>query len=96
MLVNGVSLVLADANKLLRVECTSGPTLVRKIARFLSATTQLARLLPSPVVSTMLLAVKNISILSTYALNVLRLALHCYGNTDANQKLHSICSKWVK
>ena len=35
MSLNCVSLGFAGANKLLRVEYTSGPTSVRKIARFL-------------------------------------------------------------
>ena len=65
MLVNDTSFGLVGANKLLRVVYTSGPTSVRKMARFLFATTRLVAALPSPVVVTMLLAVKNISILST-------------------------------
>ena len=59
MSVNSVSLGFADANKLLRVEYTSCPTFVRKIACFFFATSWLAAALPSPVVLTMLLAVKK-------------------------------------
>ena len=47
MSVNSMSLGFAGANKLLRVEYTSGPTSVRKIACFLFATSWLVAALPS-------------------------------------------------
>ena len=53
----------------------SAATSVRNIACFLSATTRFAWALPFPVISTILFTVKNISILSTYALNVSHTAM---------------------